>query len=224
MKPGTAIYRLSLLAVLFAVVGAGIVNADTITDPATNVSYTMTSSFLPDTNNMFDVTLTIDASHFSATGGATSGFLSVLAVQFPTKTVDTVVLSVPGGIDLWGNKQAAPNGACDFLPINGLGVGFLCSANTSRNAVGAVPGTLTFVYGLTEPVVSANIFAIYADTANGGDAIHGTIIGETPVTSMFIQNTSSGGGTGGGGSGGGGTPVPEPGVLMLLGIGPRGTT
>jgi hypothetical protein len=171
---------------------------------------------------MFDVTLTIDASHFSATGGATSGFLSALAVQFPTNTVTTVVLSEPGGRDLWRNKQAAPNGACDFLPINGLGGGFICSANTSLNTVGAVPGTWTFVYGLTEPVASANVFALYAQTSNGAGLIMGdNIIGETPVTSISIQNTNSGGGTGGpsGGGGGGGTTVPEPGVLTLLSIG-----
>jgi hypothetical protein len=208
------------MAALFVLVGAVSTKADSVTDPATNVAYTLTSSFVPDSNNMFDVTLTIDASHFSATSGATSGFLSALAVQFPTNTVTSVVLSEPGGMDLWGNKQAAPNGACDYSTINGLGVGFLCSANTSLNTVGAVPGTLTFVYGLVQPVASANIFALYAQTSNGAGLITGdNIIGETPVTNVPIQSTSSSGGTGGSSGGGGGTTVPEPGVLTLVSIG-----
>jgi PEP-CTERM motif len=128
-------------------------------------------------------------------------------------------------LDLWGNQNLTPNGACDFLPINGLPSGFGCRPNTSPNTVGAVPAKLTFVFGVTEPVLnsSANIFALYAKTSNGAGVVAGgTIIGETPNTSIPIQNTNSGGGTGGssgGGGGGGGTPVPEPGVLTLLSIG-----
>jgi hypothetical protein len=132
------------------------------------------------------------------------------------------LLSAPGGLDLWGNNQnLAPNGACDLLPINALGVGFSCLANTSPNTFGGVSSKLTFVFGVTEPVLntSANIFALYAETSNGAGIAGGSIIGETPVTSIPIQNTSSGGGTGGSGGGGGGTPVPEPGVLTLLSIG-----
>jgi hypothetical protein len=216
---GNTIYRAALMAALFTLVGVVSTKADSVTDPATNVSYTLTSSFMPDSNNMFDVTLTIDASHFSATGGATSGFLSALAVQFPG-TNDAVLLSAPGGLDLWGNQNLTPNGACDLLPINGLGVGFGCNANTSPNTAGAVPAKLTFVFGVPVSDSSANIFALYAQTSNGAGLITGdNIIGETPVTNVPIQNTNSGGSTGGSGGGGGGTAVPEPGVLTLLSIG-----
>jgi hypothetical protein len=218
---GNTIYRAALMAILFALTGVVTTQADSVTDPGTNVSYTMTSTFVPDSTGNFDETLTIDASHFLTPGGTTTGFLSVLAVQFPG-TNDAVLLSAPGGLDLWGNQNLTPNGACDFSTINGLGAGFTCIPNTSPNTAGAVPAKLTFVFGVPVLNSSANIFALYAETSNGAGLITGdTIIGETPVTSIPIQNTNSGGGTGGssGGGGGGGTPVPEPGVLTLLGIG-----
>jgi hypothetical protein len=206
------------MAALFTLVSVVSTKADSVTDPATNVSYTMISSFLPDSNSTFDVTLTIDASHFSATGGATSGFLSALAVQFPG-TNDAVLLSAPGGLDLWGNQNLTANSVCDGPIINGL-VGFTCIPNTSPNTAGAVPGKLTFVYGVPVLDSSANIFARYAQTSNGAGLITGdNIIGETPVTNVPIQSTSSSGGTGGSSGGGGGTTVPEPGVLTLLSIG-----
>lgn len=221
MISGNTIYRAALMATLFALVGVVSTKADSVTDPGTNVSYTMTSTFVPDSNNVFDVTLTIDASDFSTTGGATSGFLSALAVQFPG-TNDAVLLSAPGGLGLWGNQNLAPNGVCDYSTINGLGAGFLCIPNTSPNTAGAVPGKLTFVFGVPVLDSSANIFALYAQTSNGAGLVTGdNIIGETPVTNVPIQNTNAGGGTGGtsGGGGGGGTTVPEPGVLTLLSIG-----
>ena len=220
---GNTIYRAALMAASFTLVSVVSTKADSVTDPATNVSYTLTSSFVPDSTNTFDVTLTIDASHFLTPDGTTTGFLSALAIQFPG-TNAVVLLNAPGGLDLWGNQNLTPNGACDYSTINGLGGGFTCIANTSPNTAGAVPAKLTFAFGVTEPVLnsSANIFALYAETSNGAGLIAGdTIIGETPVTSIPIQNTNSGGGTGGsgGGGGGGGTPVPEPGVLTLLSIG-----
>jgi hypothetical protein len=195
---GNTIYRAALMAALFTLVSVVSTKADSVTDPGTNVSYTMTSTFVPDSTNTFDVTLTIDASHFLAADGTATGFLSALAVQFPG-TNDSVLLSAPGGLDLWGNQNLTPNGVCDLLPINGLGVGFGCNANTSPNTAGAVPAKLTFVFGMTEPVLnsSANIFALYAETSNGAGVSGGTIIGETPITSIPIQNTNSGGGTGG---------------------------
>lgn len=195
----------------------------------------MTSTFVPDSNGLYEVTLTVDASHFSGTDGSSAGFLSALAVQFSGTNGNEegfFPLSFPGGVDAWGNKQAAPNGSCESLTgAGGLGTGFSCSPNTSLNTVGAVPGTLTFVDGVIEPAgqslsPAAKIFAIYANTANGADPLSGgTIIGETPVTSIVIGDISSGGGTGGtdggtgGTGGGGGTAVPEPGVLTLLVIG-----
>jgi hypothetical protein len=217
---GNTIYRAALMAALFALVGVVSTKADSVTDPGTNVSYTMTSSFVPDSTNTFDVTLTIDASHFLTPDGTTTGFLSALAVQFPG-TNDAVLLSASGGLDLWGNQNLTPNGACDYSTINGLGVGFTCIPNTSPNTAGAVPAELTFVFGVPVLNSSANIFALYAETSNGAGLIAGdTIIGETPITSIPIQNTNSGGGTGGtSGGGGGGTTVPEPGVLTLLSIG-----
>jgi hypothetical protein len=77
------IYRAALMAALFTLVGVVSTKADSVTDPSTNVSYTMTSTFVPDSTNTFDVTLTIDASHFLTPGGITTGFLSALAIQFP---------------------------------------------------------------------------------------------------------------------------------------------
>jgi hypothetical protein len=171
--------------------------ADSVTDPATKASYTLTSTFMPDSTKTFDVTLTVDASHFLTPDGTTTGFLSALAVQFPG-TNDAVLLSAPGGLDLWGNQNLTPNGACDYSTINGWGVGFTCIPNTSPNAAGAVPAKLTFVFGVLVLDSSANIFALYAETSNGAGLITGdNIIGETPVTSVPIQNTNSGGGTGG---------------------------
>jgi hypothetical protein len=219
------IYRAPLIAVL-ALAGVVSTKADSITDPATNVSYNMTSTFVPDSNGLYEVTLTVDASHFSGTGGASTGFLSALAVQF-SGTSGFAPISFPGGVDAWGNKPAAPNNSCESLTgPGGLPIGFGCSPNTSLNTVGAVPGTLTFVLGVGEPVghslsASAKIFAVYATTANGADPVFGggTIIGETPITNISIQNSTSGGGTGGSDGGGGGTPVPEPSVFTLLGIG-----
>ena len=90
------------------------------------------------------------------------------------------------------------------------------------NTAGAVPGKLTFVFGVPVLDSSANIFALYAQTSNGAGLITGdNIIGETPVTNVPIQNTNSGGGTGGSGGGGGGgvATVPEPLLLLLLSIG-----
>jgi hypothetical protein len=96
---GNAIYRAALMAALFALVGVVSTKADSVTDPATNASYTLTSTFMPDSTNAFDVTLTVDASHFLTPDGTTTGFLSALAVQFPG-TNDAVLLSAPGGLDL----------------------------------------------------------------------------------------------------------------------------
>jgi hypothetical protein len=208
------ICRVSSLAVLFGLVGAGNSNADTITDSATNVSYTMTSSLVPEPNSStFDVTLTVDATHFLGTGGATTGFLSVLSVQFDGGNNGGVDVQVPDGF----LASSVPNG-CEQGPT----ARYLCVANGSPNTVGKVPGVLTFIYTVPEPVPSqlpipsANIFAIYSSAANG--AVFGsgaTNLGQTFIT-VPIQSTTP---PGGGGEGGGGTPVPEPGVFPLLVVG-----
>src|ERR1700688_3660364 len=96
---GNTICRAVLMAALFTLAGVISAKADSVTDPATNVSYTLTSTFVPDSNNMFDVTLTIDASHFLTPDGTATGFLSALAVQFPG-TNSSMLLSAPGGLDL----------------------------------------------------------------------------------------------------------------------------
>jgi hypothetical protein len=227
VKSRKVIYYVSLLAVLFVVVGAGNLNADSVTDPATNVSYTMTSSFVPEpSSSTFDVTLTVDATHFLGTGGATTGFLSVLSVQFDGGNNGGVDVQVPDGF----LASSVPNG-CEQSPT----AEYLCVANGSPNTVGKVPGVLTFIYSVPEstpsqlPSPSANIFAIYTSAADGAILGSGaTNLGET-FMSVPIQSTTSsggggddgGGGTGGGGGegGGGGTPVPEPGVLPLLVVG-----
>jgi hypothetical protein len=210
-----------LMTALFIVVGSGNSKADTITDPATNVSYTLTSSFVPEEGSTFDVTLTIDATNFLGTGGATTGFLSVLSVQFDGGNNGGVDVVVPDGF-LAGYL---PNG-CEQSPT----AGYLCVANGSPNTVGKVPGVMTFLYRVPEatpsqlPNTSVNIFAIFTSAANGAIAgSDATNLGETFLT-VPIQNTTTGGGGGGGeggngggegGGGGGGTPVPEPGVLPL---------
>ena len=80
---GNTIYRAAFMVGLFALAGVVSTKADSVTDPGTNVSYTMTSTFVLDSTGNFDVMLTIDASHFLTPDGTTTGFLAVLAVQFP---------------------------------------------------------------------------------------------------------------------------------------------
>lgn len=206
MKCRSFLIRFSLVAAVLAVVGVGYARADTVTDVGTNVSYTLTSSFVPEPGtNTFDVTLVVDASSFMGNGGATSGFLQAVAPQFTDATLVTLD-SAPGGVADWsgvGIPGGTNSSGCDS---KGAPSGHVCFANFSINSAGAVPGTLTFVFDVTLPgsealSSSSDIKAVYnADSFNGGDFLGQTSMGIT------IQP-------------GGSTSVPEPGVSSLLSVG-----
>lgn len=111
-----------------------------MTDPILNVSYTMSSSYIagPGTNT-FDVTLVIDASNFTGTGGATTAFLSAVAFE---SSPSFRLLSAPGGLSQW---MSIPGDFCDSIlfapPTNN------CFASSSSGTAGKTPGVLTFVLG-----------------------------------------------------------------------------
>jgi hypothetical protein len=191
--PKFSIRALLVVAVL-ALTGAGYTYADTVFDSGTGVSYTLTSTFAPETGttNTYDVTLLVDASKFSGAGGATSGFLQAIALQFTGATSVTVdsspfALSAPiaGGTNSSG---------CD-----GQG-NFVCFKNLSATG-GAVPGTYTFVFDVTTSLLStsSDIKAVYNSLANGS----GTFLGQTSM-GITVQPVSQ---------------TPEPTSLLLFGTG-----
>ena len=188
-----------------ALAGAGYVNADTVTDTGTNVSYTLTSTFVPDEGgSTYDVTLVVDASGFLGNGGATSGFLQSIAPQFTGASLVTLD-SAPGGVDAWsgvGIPGGTNSSGCDS---KGAPSGHVCFNNFSLNTAGAVPGMLTFVFDVTLPTgdmlsSSSDIKAVYNESSFGG----GKFLGQTSMPITVQQGSTS---------------VPEPGTLPLLGVG-----
>lgn len=207
MKIRKYLFRWALLATALAVGGGGYAKADTVTDTTTGVAYTLTSTFVPEEgNNTYDVTLTVNASAFLGTGGATAGFLQALAPQFTGASL-VILDSAPGGTDLWSGVGIP--GLTNSLGCNlnsSSPSGHFCFNNFSLNAAGAVPSILTFVFDVTMPggnklETSSNINAIYNADSFGG----GASLGQTS-TDITIQQAGS-------------TSVPEPGVLPLLSVG-----
>jgi hypothetical protein len=203
-------YRPLLLVAALLIVWIGYAKADTVTDPVTNVSYTMTSSYIPEAGtNTYDITLVVDASNFMGTGGATTAFLSAVAFE---SSPGFTLLSVPGGLSQW---MSIPGDFCDSIlfapPTNN------CFANSSSGTAGKTPGVLTFVLGIQVPTgqtlnPSSYIIAAY-DSSVLSQPFDNLGLTSMPIIIQDTTPPSSGSG------GSGGTPVPEPGVLSLLSIG-----
>jgi hypothetical protein len=187
----------------------GVARADTITDTTLNVRYTLTSDFVNQgtvANPTYDVTLVVQTSSFTGAGGATSGYLQAFAPQFQLAgggTASSVtILSASSGT--WTTPLAPGSTNSSGCMLGGAEAGFFCSQNTSATG-GAVPGTLTFVLGVSVPTgttlsTDSDIKAVYNSTPSGS----GTFLGQTSQD-IRIQTPT--------------TRVPESSSLSMLGFG-----
>lgn len=135
------LFSLAVLTVLFTL-GSTSARADTIT--VKGISYTFTSSVdSADPGNVFDVTLTIDTTHATA-----SGKLSSFAVKFAGAT-DVNIESDNAGI--WTDPKTGPNSAGGCKSTSG---DFWCMSTLSGLTVtagGSGNGIYTFAFDVTMP-------------------------------------------------------------------------
>jgi hypothetical protein len=199
----------ALVVGLAILLGVGLAHADTITDNTLDVQYTLTSDFVNEGGDTYDVTLVVSTTSFMGSRGATSGFLQAVALQFKTgsHTPTSVTLDqAPGGVADW--SAVGTPGGTDSTGCNGKGAssGDVCFANLSANTAGAVPGTLKFIFDVTMPgtdalTAASDIKAVYNITSSGS----GTFLGQTSKA-ITIQTGPQ-------------EVVPEPSSLTLLGSG-----
>lgn len=176
--------------------------ADTIVDTSLDVSYTATSTFMPVTDNTYDVFLNIDPTSFNAG----TGFLTAVTMQFKTGSdvsTSVTLVAAPGGSSAWSAEMpgGSNSGGCDG---NGAASGAVCFQDISATTV--VPGgPYNFEFAVTMPgadalTASSDIKAVYNTAMDNS----GRNLG---ITSMGITIQPST------------TTVPEPGTVGLLGIG-----
>ena len=129
------------------------VNADTVTDTSLDVSYTATSTFVPVTDNTFDVFLTIDPTAFNAG----TGFLTAFSLAFKTGSdVSTAVslVTAPGGVADWSTEMP---GGLDSGGCNGKGAssGDVCFQNLGAAGTTVPGGPYKFELAVTMPDADA---------------------------------------------------------------------
>jgi hypothetical protein len=201
-----------LVAIVCVMLFANIALANTVTDSALGVSYTMTSTFLPEspctgsgsqTSCTYDITLTINGSGYNGNGHPLGDnfYLSSMAVQ-PVAGQTGIAFDSSDSALTFGAWQAGGqnSGGCD-----GHG-NFDCTTATPGSL--PVPATYVIVYdvtvtgtpngqGIVPLSTASDIKVLYKDNAgdNGGQTSMSLSIGQAP------------------------SPVPEPGSLALLGAG-----
>lgn len=171
----------------------GSAKADSTTDTTNNVTYTATSVMVGP--GEFDVTLTVDASGFNQG----SGFLTSLSMQF-TGATSVTLTEAPGTLGDWSAILPGGNNANG---CNGTG-NFFCTQNITGAAPVPAAGTYTFVFDVLGSAGSAGTASDIKDEFSAGP---------DPTTSKNLGQTSQGIVIGGG------PTVPEPGSLLLLGVG-----
>ena len=199
----------SLLAVIGAFNLAPFAKASTI-DTTNHVTYELTSTFTPVTDNTYNVFLAIDASAFSQG----SGFLTSVALQFNNPTSVTLQ-AAPGGLADWSAEMA---GGLDSSGCNGNG-NFECFEYLGSDNATAVPSASLFVFrfavtlpGTTALSATNDIKAEY-NTARNASGRNLGITSQAATIDSCIGNTC-------------GTinplaTTPEPGtiVMMMSGLG-----
>jgi PEP-CTERM motif len=196
--------RTSMAAVAFLALCLGLSqrgNADTVTDTSLDVSYTATSTFVPVTDNTFDVFLTIDPTAFDAG----TGFLTAFSLAFKTGSdVSTAVslVSAPGGVSDWSTEIP---GGLDSSGCNGKGAssGDVCFQNLGSAGTSVPGGPYKFELAVTLPdsdalTAASDIKAAY-NTLQNND---GKNLGLTSM-GITIQKTA--------------TPEPSSLLFMLAG-------
>ena len=148
---GTCIKAVAVLALCFGLSQSG--NADTVTDTTLDVSYTATSTFVPVTDNTFDVFLTIDPTAFDAG----TGFLTAFSLAFKTGSdVSSAValLSAPGGVSAWSTEMpgGVNSGGCDH---SGANSGDVCFQNLGSAGTSVPGGPYNFELAVTMPGTDA---------------------------------------------------------------------
>jgi hypothetical protein len=189
--------KLLISGVFVALLGLALAStskADSTVDATNNVTYTATSVMVG--AGEFDVTLTVDTSLFNQG----PGFLTSVAMQFTDATAVNL-LDAPGGAGDWSTILAVGENAngCNTSPAN-----FWCTQNTTGIAPVPATGIYSFVFDVFGSDGSAGTQSdIKAEYAAGPDPTDSKNLGQTSQGIVI----------------GGGTTVPEPGSLLLLGIG-----
>ena len=147
----TCVRTAALLALCLGLSQRG--NADTVTDTSLDVSYTATSTFVPVTDNTFDVFLTIDPTAFDAG----TGFLTAFSLAFKTGSdVSTAVslVTAPGGVADWSAEMP---GGLDSSGCNGKGAssGDVCFQNLGSAGTSVPGGPYKFELAVTMPDADA---------------------------------------------------------------------
>lgn len=200
-----------ILAIAVVVLATGsFAKADTIVDPNSGSSYTLTAT---GSAGNFTLTLAVDTSTYSAAAGYLSSVALSLQDFTNTSVTPTVTLtSAPGGIADWttasqgtlqGKNGCANSGTTDFFCTQGIG---------TANITPVPDGTYDFVFNVLLPA---------GDVLNGNSDVKAEYnacfdVSSSTCTSKNLAQTSMGITiqNGGGGITGG---APEPASLTLLG-------
>jgi hypothetical protein len=202
---------LSLLTVAGALSFAQFANASTI-DTTNHVTYELSSTFTPVSDNTYNVFLAIDTSAFSQG----PGFLTALALQFNNPTSVTL-LNAPGGVGDWSVDQP---GGLNANGCNGSG-NFDCFAFTGSDNATAVPSASLFVFRFAVTLPTGTALSASNDIKAEYNAAKDGSGHNLGITSQAATIDSCIGGGCGTINPLGTNPTPEPGtiVMMISGLG-----